>query len=334
MSSDFTITAYEDIFFHLWKERRLPELIDPLDPKLHDSSERAKLAHLFEQGAEQPIGFVLPLRRIPTRSGTPRWTSQPWFPLSTRMFLTPGDSPMGYRLPLESLPWTRPEDVTYAFDTDPFRRRDKLPPRPERQMGRFFSQPLTDEPEAAADKAKPKKDEKQAVTLTRPALCVQAREGKLFIFMPPVDYLADYLDLVAAIEDTAAHLSMPVVFEGYTPSTDTRISVFKVTPDPGVIEVNIQPAASWDALVENVTSVYDLARETRLGTEKFMLDGQHTGTGGGNHLVIGGPTADDSAFLRRPDLLRSMVELLAKPSFAFLSALRPVHRSDEPASQG
>ena len=82
---------------------------------------------------------------------------------------------------------------------------------------------------------------------------MQARQGKLFIFMPPVDYLADYLDLVAAIEDTAAHLSMPVVFEGYTPPNDTRISVFKVTPDPGVIEVNIQPAASWDALVENIT---------------------------------------------------------------------------------
>jgi uncharacterized protein (DUF2126 family) len=319
VSSDFTITAYEDIFFHLWKERRLPELIDPLDPKLKDFPERVKLAHLFEQGAEQPIGYVLPLRRVPTRSGTPRWTSQPWFPLSKRMFLTPGDSPMGYRLPLESLPWTKPEDVSYAFDTDPFRRRDKLPPRPERQMGRFFGQPITDEPESPADKVKPKKDEKQAVTLTRPALCVQAREGKLFIFMPPVDYLADYLDLVAAIEDTAAHLSMAVVFEGYTPPTDTRISVFKVTPDPGVIEVNIQPAASWDALVENVTAVYDLARETRLGTEKFMLDGQHTGTGGGNHLVIGGPTPDDSAFLRRPDLLRSMVNYWQNhPSLSYL----------------
>jgi len=214
---------------------------------------------------------------------------------------------MGYRLPLESLPWTTPEDVTYSFDTDPFRRRDKLPPRPERHIGFFSNPPAVDEPQPAADKAKPKADDKQAVILTRPALCVQARAGKLFVFMPPVDYLADYLDLVAAIEDTAAHLSMPVVFEGYSPPNDTRISVFKVTPDPGVIEVNIQPAAGWDEMVENITAVYELARQTRLGTEKFLIDGQTTGTGGGNHLVIGGPTADDSAFLRRPDLLRSMV---------------------------
>ena len=307
VSSSFTITAYEDIFFNLWKERRLPELIDPLDPTLKEFGERARLAQLFEKAAEQPVGFVLPLRRIPTRSGTPRWTSQPWFPLVERMFLSPGDSPMGYRLPLEALPWTKPEDVTYGFDTDPFRRRDKLPHRPERRMGLFSSPPASDEPLPAADRGDPNRDPDQALTLTRPALCVQAREGRLYIFMPPVDYLTDYLDLAAAIEDTAVHLSMPVLIEGYTPPDDTRIAVFKVTPDPGVIEVNIQPAASWDQLVENTTAVYDLARQTRLGTEKFMLDGQHTGTGGGNHMVIGGPTREDSAFLRRPDLLRSMV---------------------------
>jgi uncharacterized protein (DUF2126 family) len=319
VSFSFVITAYEDVFFHLWKERRLPELIDPLDPKLKEFAERGRLAQIFEQGADHPVGFVLPLRRIPTRSGTPRWTSQPWFPLVERMFLTPGDSPMGYRLPLESLPWTKPEDVTYSFDTDPFRRRDRLPSRPERRMALFSMPPMSDDPVPAADKGKPKPEEERTLTLTRPALCIQARSGKLYVFMPPVDYLTDYLDLVAAIEDTATHLSMPVVIEGYTPPNDTRISVFKVTPDPGVIEINIHPAASWDALVENTTAVYDLARQSRLGTEKFMLDGQHTGTGGGNHLVIGGPTADDSPFLRRPDLLRSMINHWQNhPSLSYL----------------
>ncbi len=185
VSSDFTITAYEDIFFHLWKERRLPEIIDPLDPKLHEFGERARLAHMFEQAAQEPIGFVLPLRRIPTRTGTPRWTSQPWFALTKRMFLTPGDSPMGYRLPIEAMPWTKPEDLTYSFDTDPFRWRDKLPQRPERRMDLFNLPPAEDEPQPAADKAKPKEDEQKALTQTRPALCVQARGGKLCLFMPP-----------------------------------------------------------------------------------------------------------------------------------------------------
>jgi uncharacterized protein (DUF2126 family) len=301
VSFDSTITAYEDVYFKLWQQRRFEEVKN------------------FEQYLGDPVGYVLPLRRVPTRSGTPRWTSQPWFPLSRRMFLTPGDSAMGYRLPLDAMPWTKPEDVTYTFDTDPFRRRDTLPPRPERQMGRFTRTHFSDEPESPADKGKPKKDDSKPVTLTRPALCVQARQGRIYIFMPPVDFLADYLDLVAAIEDTAAYLNMPVVFEGYSPQTDTRICVFKVTPDPGVIEVNIHPSASWDELVDRTTAVYELARESRLGTEKFMLDGQHSGTGGGNHLVIGGPTREDSAFLRRPDLLRSMVNYWQNhPSLSYL----------------
>jgi uncharacterized protein (DUF2126 family) len=307
VSSSFIISGYEDMFFHLWKERRLPELVDPLDPKLKEFSERARLAQLFDKAANEPVGFVLPLRRVPTRSGSPRWTSQPWFPFVKRLFLTPGDSPLGYRLPLEALPWTKPEDVLYAFETDPLRRRDELPVRPARRMDLFSTPVPSDEPIPAADKGQPKPDDERALTLTRPALCVQAREGNIYVFMPPVDYIADYLDLLAAIEDTAAHLAMPLLIEGSTLPNDPRLAVFKVTPDPGVIEVNIQPAASWDELVENTTAVYDLARQTRLGAEKFMLDGQHTGTGGGNHLVMGGPTPDDSAFLRRPDLLRSLV---------------------------
>jgi uncharacterized protein (DUF2126 family) len=265
------------------------------------------------------MGYVLPLRRIPTRSGTPRWTSQPWFLSSKRMFLVPGDSPLGYRLPLDSLPWTKPEDVTYSYEPDPFARREKLPGHPERKPHLFSAPPFADDPEPADDKAKPPEKGESAPWVTRPALCVQPREGKLFVFMPPVEYLSDYLDLVAAIEDTAAHLKMPVLLEGYTPPDDLRMSVLKVTPDPGVIEVNIHPAPSWDKLVENTTALYDLARQSRLGTEKFMLDGQHSGTGGGNHMVIGAAIPADSPFLRRPDLLRSMIGYWQNhPSLSYL----------------
>jgi uncharacterized protein (DUF2126 family)/transglutaminase-like putative cysteine protease len=308
VNASFTIPAYEDVFYYLWKEGRLPVNVDPLDSKLGNPIERRRVARLFEQGLGNVTGYVLPLRRIPTRSGTPRWTSQPWFLASKQMFLIPGDSPLGYRLPLESLPWTKPEDVAYTYDPDPFEKRQSLPERPERKTDLFTAGPFVDDAEAAADRSnvQPAKGE-SAAWIARPALCIEPREGKLFVFMPPVQYLADYLDLVAAIEDTAAYLKMPVLLEGYSPQPDPRIHVLKVTPDPGVIEVNVHPAASWDELVQTTTTLYHLARQSRLGTEKFMIDGQHSGTGGGNHVVIGGPAAEDSPFLRRPDLLRSLV---------------------------
>jgi uncharacterized protein (DUF2126 family)/transglutaminase-like putative cysteine protease len=299
--------AYEDSFYYLWKERRLPSNVNPLDSKLVDPVERRQVARVFEEGLVELIGYVLPLRRIATKQGKPRWTSQPWFLRSDHIFLIPGDSPIGYRLPLESLPWTKPEDVQYSFNPDPFANRDKLPERPARRPDLFNALPAVDEAPTRPAPAVSSEEGASAPWVARPALCIQPRDGKLFIFMPPVEYVADYLDLVAAIEETAAHLNIPVVVEGYLPPFDPRIRVLRITPDPGVIEVNIHPAESWSELVKITEAIYNLARETRLGTEKFMIDGQHSGTGGGNHIVIGGATPADSAFLRRPDLLRSLV---------------------------
>jgi uncharacterized protein (DUF2126 family)/transglutaminase-like putative cysteine protease len=308
------MAGYEDVFYYMWKERKLPANVDPLDNKLNDPIERARVARLFEQNLGKTIGYVIPLRRAATF-----WTSQPWFTKTERVFLIPGDSPMGYRLPLDSLPWTKPEDAVYTYEADPFAERDKLPAAPARRPERFIkSAPASRTPQRPL-KGKPPAPGESSAWVSRPALCIQPREGKLYIFMPPVEFLADYFDLVAAIEDTAAYLKLPVLIEGYSPPPDPRISVLRVTPDPGVIEVNIQPAESWDEMVVNTTDLYELARESRLGTEKFLLDGRHTGTGGGNHVVIGAAKPEDSAFLRRPDLLRSLVGFWQNhPSLSYL----------------
>jgi uncharacterized protein (DUF2126 family) len=315
----FIMTAFEDSFYYLWKERKLPLNVSPTDSKLENPLERAQLARVFEQGLSKTAGYVLPLRRIPTRSGGVRWTSQPWFLAASRLFLVPGDSPMGYRLPLDSLPWTRPEDTEWTFDSDPFRKREELPAAPERKPHLFTGPPPIDEPEPKPETVTPPKPGESAKWVSRPALCVQARGGQIFVFMPPVEFLSDYLDLMAAIEDTAAHLRMPVTIEGYAPQPDPRLGILKVTPDPGVIEVNIQPAGSWDELVRNTTDLYELAHQCRLGTEKFMIDGQHAGTGGGNHVVVGAGVPEDSPFLRRPDLLRSIIGFWQNhPSLSYL----------------
>jgi uncharacterized protein (DUF2126 family)/transglutaminase-like putative cysteine protease len=317
VDSSFIMTAFEDTFYYLWRERKLPVNLDPLDSKLEDPIERKRVARIFEKELGRTIGFVLPLRRAPGKSG-PRWTSQPWFVAAPQLFLVPGDSPLGLRLPLDSLPWTKPEDVEYSFDPDPFQTREKLPDKPERKRHLFTEPAAFRNPEPGKKTEPPKKGE-SAAWVSRPALCTQVREGTLYVFLPPVEFLRDYLDLVAAIEDTAAFLKMPVAIEGYAPPADPRIAVIKVTPDPGVIEVNIQPAQSWKELVENTIDLYHFARQTRLGTEKFMLDGRHAGTGGGNHLVIGGITPADSPFLRRPDLLRSLIGFWQNhPSLSYL----------------
>jgi len=295
------IPAYEDVWHYLKIERRLPVNVDPLKSELKNEQARARLARVFEQGLDRIVGYVLPLRRRPDADGG--WTSGPWLLRSEHLFLIPGDSPMGYRLPLDSLPWSAPEDVDELFEPDPFAAHLPLPPRQlavptdrtESRPDGFTSQPF-----------QPQRGE-SATGVIRTALCVEPRHGRVHVFMPPTRTSHDYLALIAAIERTAASLSMPVIVEGTPPPADSRFNHLKVTPDPGVIEVNLHPAHCWRELVEQTSTLYDEAHRTRLGTEKFLLDGRHTGTGGGNHMVLGGATPADSPMLRRPDLLRSLV---------------------------
>jgi uncharacterized protein (DUF2126 family)/transglutaminase-like putative cysteine protease len=295
--------AYEDVWHYLRQERRLPINVDPLRSNLENEEERTRLARVFEQGLGSVVGYALPLRRCDKSNPGPVWTSGQWFFRTEHMFLIPGDSPIGYRLPLDSLPWVAPDDYPHVYERDPF---VELPPLTVRQMF------VGGEPEATRTRGPmtaqrlPEGGE-SATGVIRTAVCVEPRHGRLHVFMPPVATTEDYLELVAAIEQTAAALVMPVILEGSPPSADARLNHIKVTPDPGVIEVNLQPAHSWDDLVRHTTVLYEEARQTRLGTEKFMLDGRHTGTGGGNHIVIGGATPADSPILRRPDLLRSLL---------------------------
>jgi len=347
--------GHEDVWYYLWRERQLPINVDPFDSRLDDELERARLRRVFAQKLDRAIGYALPIKRdaVPS-SSAPRWVTGPWFFRDERMYLIPGDSPMGYRLPLDSLPWVSEGDFPYLHARDLFAPRAALALHadiraqyaPHAVGGGFaeggavalqagFEQGGAGVPGGMAGTgplrpAHPESPTKvpsrfeSAAWITRTAICVEVRDpqrmngpqaeaqhggrsGVLYVFMPPLAQVEDYLELLAAIEATAAELGIRVVLEGYAPPRDPRLKMLQVTPDPGVIEVNIHPAGDWDELVDHTEFLYEAARQTRLSTEKFMLDGRHTGTGGGNHFVLGGATPGDSPFLRRPDLLASLI---------------------------
>ena len=298
LHANYVIPAYEDVWQIAQSEQKMPVNLDPLKLKLDDSLDRKRLSSLLGKSLGEAVGYVLPLKPEP-QPGTNQacmWRSSPWPLKREHLYLVGGDSPMGFRLPLDSLPWIAPRDIDPLHAPDPFQPRVAL-----RDAG-----------VAVAVKVKPLTTPmleigKSAIEIIHTALCVQARAGRLTVFFPPLPVIEDWIDLVSAVESVAAELKTPVVLEGYTPPFDPRIRRFAVTPDPGVIEVNIHPASSWDELSNNTRILYEQARLTRLGTEKFMIDGRHTGTGGGNHVTIGGATPDDSPLLRRPDLLRSLI---------------------------
>jgi len=318
LQTDTVLAGHEDTWYYLWRERKLPMNVDPFDARLDDELERNRLRRVFTQGLTQEIGYVLPLQTTERQQGQTVWQTGRWFVRDERMYLIPGDSPMGWRLPLDSLPWTAPADRQHTFDQDPFAPRQALTaPIITAQSRTGPAQPRTEIPTK----------HKSATDVVRIALCVEVRDprrangarieaqalangdtrGVLYVFMPPLADVQDYLNLLAAVEATARQLQMPIVLEGYPPPRDPRLRLLQVTPDPGVIEVNIHPAHHWRELVAHTEFLYQAAFETRLSAEKFMTDGRHTGTGGGNHLVLGGATPADSPFLRRPELLASLL---------------------------
>ncbi len=289
----FVITAYEDVTQIIDQEQRWPDNLDPLQSDLKKSDERRRVAGLIERGLGEPAGYVLPMKALPHDDAgvVTGFRSSPWPLRREHLYLIGGDSPLGLRLPLASLPWVMPEVREEEFGRDPF----------------ADLAPLLDASSVAAAKIVPPKLNYDPHEIVHTALCVEVRNGVLCVFLPPVPLLEDFIALLSAIEACAAALKLPLRLEGYTPPSDPRLKEFRITPDPGVIEVNIHPSSSWAQLVENTHILYEEARLARLGTDKFMMDGRHAGTGGGNHVTLGAATPADSPCLRRPDVLMSFI---------------------------
>ena len=302
ITPEFVHEVFEDPIHRLWSEARLPVgtapavNIDPLAAAVPAPSRNTLVARLDADRGD-PVGMVMPLHRVLGPDGG--WTTTHWTVRRGALFLVPGDSPVGLRLPLDSLMWS-PQPVDP--DRSPFDGHPPLPPH-GLPMGEGVAAALVFD---VAD-------------CPPTALSVEMRNGHLYVFLPPLVELEAVVDLLQVVEHAAHSVGVSVVLEGYGPPRDPRLRQIVVAPDPGVLEINVQPASSWPELVDITTTVNEFARLAHLGTETFQLDGRHSGTGGGNHITLGAMSAVDSPLLRRPDLLRSMLTFWQHhPSLSYL----------------
>jgi uncharacterized protein (DUF2126 family) len=292
--------AYEDPWEVMRIEASLPIMVDPRTAGLDDPEERRRLAAIVNRGIGQVAGFVLPLAR--TLAG---WRTEHWTLRRGHLFLVFGDSPLGLRLPLGSIVGAAAPEWAEALDL----------PDPRREA--------PDDGQARRDRAAEPPTRREAVPEPLPgirtALAIEPRGGELWVFLPPVATFDEFCQLIAALDRAREETGVAIQLEGYGPPPSPDRLRFAVTPDPGVLEVNLPPVASCRQAAELHHTVFEAALATGLTAERYMLDGRAAGSGGGNHITIGGPSPERSPWLRDPGLLASLVTFAQHhPSLSYM----------------
>ncbi|MBZ0189656.1 MAG: transglutaminase family protein [Candidatus Obscuribacterales bacterium] len=296
------IAGYEDPCHFVVEEENLPddiELVEILESSdFSDRENRKRLARVLERGLNEVVGYCLPLSH--SEKG---WFSGSWSFRREHMYLVNGDSPMGLRLPLDRI-LTNAESV---WPSDPSLVEEKIPDKVAAK-----SRKRAAGGNVALAEAEPEER-------PRTALCLEPRADGVGVFIPPLSKVDEYLELVTAVEEAAAQSGIKVRIEGYPPSPDPRLRSLSVTPDPGVVEVNLPVCSSLREYARSMALVAETASESGLATEKYQLDGRIIGTGGGHHITLGGPSPLKSPFIENPHILASLIRYFQNhPSLSYL----------------
>ncbi|XDD51466.1 DUF2126 domain-containing protein [Leptospira sp. WS92.C1] len=296
----YIIPMYEDTLYYLWKEGNLPFELEKKLSTPFDTLERQRLLKVLDKGFKKETAFAIPIYYNYINN---EWESCTWNFRRDRLFLIPGDSPAGLRIPFSTIA-DRFREIPY------FTSIEKKPALSSRNiLDEKIRKRLDSPPKTFPEKELP----------IQSTLVVEVREGVLHLFLPPVPSAEVWMDLIASVEQATLASGFQIRIEGYGPPVDERIELFKITPDPGVIEVNLHPSTSFAELETKTKILYEKALETKLSTEKFQMDGRASGTGGGNHITVGALTPEESPFLKRPDLLRSLATYWQHhPSLSYL----------------
>ena len=317
---EFVMPAHEDQLYELWQNRAHIQFKPPSEA-LSNPVQRRALAVKLSQTRLEPVGYVLPLRwdGVAGRCISGAWTFR-----RGALYLVPGDSPMGFRLPLDALP--AGDDSAEPLDPERCHFEDRpllasLYGEPSARLTSFIHTPPAPE---ATDQ-----DGVQGLArVPRTALCAQMRNGRLWVFLPPLTHLEHWLELVNAIEATALSLGLPVQLEGYEPPEDFRLQRLSIEPEAGVLRVTLPQAGSWEQLQGLLATAYTEAANLGLLAERIGQDGARQAAGGEADILLVGALPPLSPFLLRPQLLHSLIAYWQQhPALSYLFAGRLIGQS-------
>ncbi|MGI9212205.1 MAG: transglutaminase family protein, partial [Methylococcaceae bacterium] len=296
LSPDSLMPAHEDPLHELWRNRQTLQFHPPAEA-LSDADARKQLADRLSETRCDPVAYVLPLRWEPLAG---RWQSGQWTFRRGALYLVPGDSAPGYRLPLGGLPVDDGQESLRNPERCSFEPRPLLPGvhgELSARLTTLLNEPLLD----LAD------DDHPQGPIPRTALSFRIRQGRIWIFIPPLTHLEHYLELITALEAAAVKREIPIMLEGYPPPEDPRLGRFSLEPDAAVLKLTLPMTRDWNLSQAALTQAY--AEAARLGLHGIHSrnTGTRMGPGGSTDLVLGGEEPADSPFLFRPQLLRSLI---------------------------